>query len=176
VRLAGDSGNDSAAEDFGDYAGRFAGAVNAVVGLLIGRETLRIEGSEARLVAEQRAAGHGHAASEQNIKGGIQPDHRDASRAKKFRRARLSVCSTAEREDGGFLVFSGTAESGAQLVRFHLAKGRLAQALEDFRDSEAGSLFDAIVQIDKAPSELTREEGANGCFAGTHEAGKAKHL
>jgi len=62
VRVAGDGGNNSAAQNFRNYTRWLAGTVNAVVGLLIGRQSLCIERSKAGLVSEQRAACHGHAA------------------------------------------------------------------------------------------------------------------
>jgi hypothetical protein len=176
VSVAGDGGNDSSTEDFGYYTGRFAGAVYAVVGLLIRRETLRIEGSEAGLVSEQRAASHGHAAIEQNIEGSIQPNDGNACSAKKLRGAGLGVGSAAECEDRGFLVLDSAAQGCAQLVRFHLAECRLAQALENLRNAQPGGLFDTIVQIDKTPSQLAGQQRADSRFAGAHEAGEAKHL
>jgi hypothetical protein len=62
------------------------------------------------------------------------------------------------------------------LVGFDLAKGRLAEALEHFGDAQTRGGFDSIVEINKAPSKLTREQCADGGFAGTHEPGQAKHL
>src|SRR5207249_2644763 len=35
----------------------------------------------------------------------------------------------------------------------------------------AGGSFDALIEIDKAPSELASEERANGGLAGTHKTG-----
>jgi hypothetical protein len=46
---------------FGDDAGGLAGAVHAMVSELIERMPLIVQGAEASLVAEKRAAGHGHA-------------------------------------------------------------------------------------------------------------------
>ena len=61
--------NNAAAEDFGDNLSWFGGAVHAVIGKLIGGKTLVIEGAETGFVAEERTAGHGHAAGEQNFEG-----------------------------------------------------------------------------------------------------------
>jgi hypothetical protein len=36
-------------------------------------------------------------------------------------------------------------------------------------------LLDAIVQVDKAPGELAREQGADGGLAGTHESSEAEN-
>ena len=174
--MAGDGGNYSAAEDFGNDARGFSGAVDAMVGLLIRRETLRVERAEAGLIAEERAAGHGHAAGEQNVEGGVEPDDGDAGGAKKFGRAGLRVCSAAEREDQRLPVFDGTAESGAELIGFDLAKRGLAEAFENFRDAKASGFFNPMIEIDKAPGELAGQQRADGGFAGTHEAGEAKHL
>jgi hypothetical protein len=37
-------------------------------------------------------------------------------------------------------------------------------------------LPDALIQIDEAPRELPRQERADRCLAGAHEAGKTNHL
>ena len=147
-----------------------------MIGLLIGRQPLRVERSKAGLVPEQRTASHGHAASQQNIGGGVQPDDGNSSRTKKLGSAGLRIGSSAEREHRGFLVFDGAAQSGAQLIRFHLAKRPLAETLEDLRNTQAGGLFNTLVQIDEAPSQLACEQSANRSLAGAHEPGQAKHL
>src|SRR5258707_9460994 len=67
VTIAGTGGDNASPENFGNDAGWFARAVHAVVGLLIGRQTLRVKGAKAGLVSKQRAAAHGHAAGQQNI-------------------------------------------------------------------------------------------------------------
>src|SRR6266478_464001 len=110
VSIPGASGSNSSAQNFGNHAGWFSGTVYAVVGLLIGRQALRVKGAKAGLVAKQRTAAHGHAARQQDIKGGVQPDDGNAGRAKKLRRASLGVGSAAKREDHEFLVFEGAAE------------------------------------------------------------------
>src|SRR6266403_3297241 len=61
VRVAGGGGNNSAAQNFRNDARRLPRTVNAMVGLLIGRQSLSVKRSKAGLVSEQRAAGHGHA-------------------------------------------------------------------------------------------------------------------
>jgi hypothetical protein len=73
-------------------------------------------------------------------------------------------------------VFNGSAQSCPELIRFDLAKCRLAQALENLRNAQAGGFLYSIVQVDKTPSKLPGQQGANGGFAGAHEAGQAKHL
>jgi hypothetical protein len=172
--VAGDGGNYSAAKDFGYNARGFCGAVDAMVGLLVGRKTLRVERAEAGLVAEKRPASHSHAAAEQNIEGGVKPDDGDSGSAKKFGRAGLRVGAAAEREHQGFPVFDGAAESGAELIGFDLTKRGLAEAFENFRDAKASGFFNPMIEIDKAPRELAGKQRADGGFAGTHEAGEAK--
>ena len=170
------SGDDVAAEDFGNDASGFAGAVDAMVGKLVGGKALRVEGAEAGFVAEERATGHGHAAGEEDFGGGVEPNDRDAGGAQEFGGAGLRVGAAAEGENDRFFQFLGATESGAELVSFHLAKGGFAEALEDFRDAQAGGCFDAIIEVDKAPGELAGEESANGGFAGAHEAGEGEDL
>src|SRR5260221_5986934 len=67
VTIAGTGGDNASPENFGNDAGWFARAVHAVVGLLIGRQALRVQCAKAELVSKQRAAAHGHAAGQQNI-------------------------------------------------------------------------------------------------------------
>ncbi len=74
-----------------------------MIGLLIGRQALRVEGAKAVLVAEQRPAGHGHAARQQNIDGWVEPDDWDIGGAQKFRRAGLRIGAAAQSEHDGFL-------------------------------------------------------------------------
>lgn len=174
MRFAGAVGNDVEAEDFGDDASGFAGAVDAVIGELIGRETLRVQGAEAGLVAEERAAGHGHAAGEKDFDRRVEPDDGDAGGAEKFGRALLRVGAAAERQDDRLFLLEDAAERGAELVGFDLAKGLFAEAFENLGDAQVRGGFDAIVEIDEAPSELTREQGADRGLAGAHEAGEAK--
>ena len=58
---------DAQAQNFGDYLCGICGTVDAMVGKLIGRQALGVERTKAFFVAEKRAAGHGHAAAEQNV-------------------------------------------------------------------------------------------------------------
>jgi len=167
--------NNTAAQNFRDDLGRFAGAVHAVISELIGREALGVERAEAGFVAEKRAAGHSHATRKQNFDGRIQPQNRNARSAQKIGAARLRVSAAAERENGAFLQFRGAAEGGAKLICFDLAESRLAEAFEDLGNREAGGFFDAVIEIDKAPGKLPRQERANGGFAGTHEAGETQN-
>ena len=169
-------GDDVAAEDFGDDAGGFAGAVDAMVGELIGGKALSVECAEAGLVAEERATGHSHAAGEEDFGGGVEPNDRDAGGAEEFGGAGLGVGASAEGENDRFFQLLGATESSAELIGFHLAKGEFAKALENFRDTQAGRFFDAIIEIDKAPGELAGEESADSSFAGAHEAGEGEDL
>jgi len=170
---AGD-GRDAAAEDFGDDLRWFTGAVDAMVGELVGREALGVERAEAGFVAEERAARHGHAAGEQDVDGRIEPENGDPGVAKKIGAAGLRVGAAAESEDGAFLEFEGAAEGGAELLGFELAESGFAVAFEELRDGDAGGFFDTVVEIDEAPGELAREEGADRGFARAHETGEAK--
>src|SRR5882724_680864 len=174
MRFVSAGSNNAAAENFRNDLGGFAGAVNAIVGELIGRQALGIECAKAGFIAEKRAPGHGHATREENVDGGDQPEDGSVRSAKEIRAAGLRVGSTAESEDGGFFVFGGTAHGGAELIGFDLAESRLAEALEDLRDFQASRFFNALIEIDKAPGELTREERADGGFAGAHEPGEAQ--
>jgi hypothetical protein len=152
VSVATEGRNNSTAENFCNDAGRFAGTVDAVVGLLIGRQTLGVKGAKAGFVSKQRAAGHGHAASQQNIEGGVQPNDGDAGCAQKLRRAGLRVGAAAEGEDRGLLVLQRAAKSGTELIGFELSKCGFAQAFENLRNAKTRRLFDPVVQIDEAPS------------------------
>src|SRR5580704_12329841 len=135
-----------------------------------------MKSAKAALVAEKRPAGHGHAAREQDFDRRIQPDHRHACCTQKFRSADLRIGAAAKSEHDRFVKFENAPESCAQLVGLDLAKSRLAKALEDFGDAQPGSFFNAIVQVDKAPGQLTGKQRADGSFAGAHEAGEAEHL
>jgi hypothetical protein len=150
-------GYDAATQDFRDDAGRIGGAVDAMIGLLIGRQTLRMKRAKAALVSEQRPAGHGHAARQQNFDGRVEPDNRNIGSAEKFGSASLRVGAAAKSQDGGFFQLQNTAESRAQLVCFDLPKSGLAEAFEDFGNAEARGGFDAIVEVDESPGELPGE-------------------
>src|SRR5262249_40020968 len=147
---------------------------DAVIGELIRRQALGIERAKAGFVSEEWATGHGHTALEQDIDRRIEPEYGDAGVAHELRAAGLGVSAAAESEDGAFFLFSGAAESSAELVRFELAESEFAVTLEELRDGDACCFFDAIVEIDKAPSELACEQRADGGFAGTHEAGESE--
>jgi hypothetical protein len=169
------SGHDGATQNFGDDLRRLAGAIDSMVGELIGGETLRVEGAETGFVAEQWAASHGHAAGEQNVDGRIEPQDGNTEIAKEFGAAGLRISAAAESQDGAFFVLGGSAESGAELISFELTEGRLAVAFKELRDGDTRGLLDAIVEVDKAPSELTGQQRANRSLAGAHEASKAKN-
>jgi hypothetical protein len=174
VGFVGAGGDDVEAEDFGDDARGFGGAVDAMIGELVGREALRVQGTEAGFVAEERAAGHGHAAGKQDFYGRIEPDDGHVCGAEKFGSALLGVSATAETEDDRFFLFEDAAEGGAELVGFDLAESGFAEAFEDFGDAQVCGGFDAIIEVDEAPSELASEERADGGLAGAHEAGEAE--
>jgi len=167
--------NNAAAQDFRDNLGWFAGAVHAVVGKLIGREALGVESAEAGFVAEKRTAGHGHTARKENFDGRIQPQDGSAGSAQKIGAARLRVSAAAEGENGAFFQLHGAAERSAELVRFDLAESEFAEAFEYLGNGETGGSFDAVIEIDKVPGEVLREERANGGLAGTHKTGQAKN-
>jgi len=174
MRLVSTGSNNATAEDFGDDLRGLRGAIDAIVCELIGRQALRVKRAEAVFVAEERAAGHSHAAGKQDFERGIQPKNGSASSAEKFGAAGLRVSAATEGEDGAFLMFGGAAEGGAELIGFNLAESGFTEALEDFGDGEAGGFLDAVIEIDKTPGELTREERADSSLAGTHKSGEAK--
>jgi len=167
--------NNAAAQDFRDNLGWFAGAVHAVVGKLIGREALGVESAEAGFVAEKRTAGHGHAARKENFDGRIQPQNGSSSGAQKIGAALLRVSAATEGENRTFFQLHGAAERGAELVRLDLAESEFAKAFEYLRNGEARGSLDEVIEIDKVPGELPREERANGGFAGTHKTGQAQN-
>src|SRR5216683_8298584 len=158
MRLVSTGCNNAAAQNFGDHLRGFAGAVHAVIGKLVRREPLRVKLAKAAFVAEERPAGHGHAAREQNFHGRIEPEHRSPSGTEKFGAAGLRVGTAAEREDRTFFVLGSTTEGGAELVRLDLAERGLAKAFENLRDGEASGLLNALIEIDKAPGQLPGEE------------------
>jgi len=45
-------------------------------------------------------------------------------------------------------------------------------AFEEIGNTEAGGVFDEVIEIDKTPGELAGEMSANSGFAGSHEAGE----
>jgi hypothetical protein len=61
--------NNAAAENFSDDLGGFGGAVNAIVGELIGRQALGVERAKTGFIAKKWAAGHGHATCEEDFDG-----------------------------------------------------------------------------------------------------------
>ena len=175
MRLVSTRSNNAETQNLGDNLGRFSGAVNTIASKLVGGQALSVEGAEAGLVTEQRTPSHGHAAGKQNFDGGIQPKDRNASSAEKLGAAGLRVSSATERKNGSLFEFGSAAERGAELVGFELAEIGLPQAFENLRDGEAGRFLDAVVEIDKTPGKLARQERANGGLTGTHEAGEAKN-
>ena len=163
-------GKDAQAEDIGDNRGRIAAAIHAEIGELVRGQALGVERAEAGLVAEERAASHGHAAREKGFDGSVEPDDRDALGFEEFGSAVLRIGASAESEYGWLPEFESAAESAAELGGFEQAEGGFAVALEEFGYARAGSVLDEIVEIDKAPGELAGELRADGGFAGAHEA------
>src|SRR6266436_6634086 len=96
--------------------------------------------------------------------------------AQKFGRAGLRVGAAAEGKNERLFPFQGAADGGTQLIRFNFAECRFAEALENFRNAQAGGFLDAIIQINEMPRELARQERADSSLAGAHESGKTNHL
>ena len=93
--FAGAAG-DAQAQDLGDRLCRLDRAIDAMISELIGRQTLSVECAKTFFIAEERTAGHGHAAAEQDFRRRIKPEDRDVCDAKEFRAARLSVGAAAQ--------------------------------------------------------------------------------
>ena len=174
MRFVSAGSNNAAAENFRDDLGGFAGTVNAIVGELIGRQTLRVERAEAGFIAKKRAPGHGHATREEDVERGVQPEDGRMRSTEKFGAAGLRVGSAAESEDGAFFVFGGASQGGAELIGFDLAESRLAESFEDLRDFQTSGFFDALIEIHKAPGKLAGEQRADGSLAGAHKTGEAQ--
>src|SRR6266403_5818328 len=139
--------NNAPAQNFRDNLGWFAGAVHAVVGKLIGRQTLSVERAKAGFVTEKRTAGHGHASRKQNFDGRVQPQDRNAGGAQKIGATGLRVGAAAKSENGAFFQLGGAAESSAELIRFDLAERQFTEAFENLRNREAGRRLDAVIEI-----------------------------
>ena len=60
-----------------------------------------------------------------------------------------------------------------KLLGFQRSKCWFAVSFEEFRDTQAGGFFDAVVEIDEAPRELTRQERPDCGLTGAHESGEA---
>jgi hypothetical protein len=167
--------NNATAQDFGDNLGGLASAVDAVIGKLIGRETLRVKSTKAGFVAEKRPAGHSHTARKENLDGRVQPQNGSTGSAQKIGAPRLRVSAAAERENGAFFQLPSATERSAKLIRLDLAKCEFAEAFKDLWNGEAGGSFDTVIKIDKMPGEVLSEERANGGFPGTHKTGQAQN-
>lgn len=174
MRFRSSGCNNAAAKNFSDNLTRFAGTVDPVVGELIRREPLRVERAETGFVAEEWPAGHGHAAGEKQFDRRIQPENGDSRGAKKLGAPWLRVSAATQRKDGAFLELGGAAERQAELVSLDLPECGFAETFEDLRDGQAGGLLDAIIQIDKVPGQLPRQERADRGLTGAHETGEAK--
>ena len=66
--------------------------------------------------------------------------------------AGLRVGAAAERQDERFARFGRLAQDGFELLHFDAAKAGLAHLFKDGGNGEAGGLFDARVQVFKAPA------------------------
>src|SRR5215475_14232297 len=162
-------------KDFRDNERGIAGAVYAIIGEPVGRKALRVELAEAGFIAKERAAGHCHTTRDERFDRGVEPNDWNVLRVEKFRRALLRVSSTAQSEHYRFFGFRGTAKNEAQLLCFKRTEGGLTKALEKLRDEKAGRFFNTIVEVNKAPCQLTSEERADGGLAGAHESGEANN-
>ncbi len=166
-----ESGHDAAAQDLRNDTYGFFGAVDTMVRKLVGRQALRVKFAKAALIAEEWPAGHGHTAGEQNLDGRIEPEDSDAGTAEEFGAALLCVSASAESKNRAPFLLGGAAESSAKLIGFELPEGWFAVTLEELRDGDTSGFFDAIVEIDESPSELTSQQRSDSSFAGAHEAG-----
>ena len=104
MRLVSSRSNPEAQDVSRDFGG-FAGAVNAIVGKLVRRQPLCVEGAEARFVPEQGASRHGHAAGKQDLDGGVEPKNGNARGTQEFRTSRLRVGTATKSKDGALLEF-----------------------------------------------------------------------
>src|SRR5438128_3415494 len=163
---------DVKAKNFGNNACGIAGAVQPVVRELVRRNALRVKRAEAGFIAKERTAGHGHAASKQRFNRGIKPNDGNTLRTKKFGSTLLSVSSPAQSKHEGFLCFRCAAEDRTELLSLKRAKGGFTKTFEEFRDTQAAGFLDAVVEINKAPGKLAREQRADGGLAGAHESGE----
>ena len=175
MRFVSSRRNNAEAKNLGNDLRRIAGSIDAIVGELVGRQALRVKRAEAGFVAKKRAAAHGHAPRKKNFRRRVEPENGNAGSAEKFRAAGLRVGAATEGKDGAFFLFGGAAERGTELVGFHLSENGFAQAFEDLRDGESGSLFNAVIEIDKPPRELAGKQSANRGLAGTHEPGETQN-
>jgi len=71
--------------------------------------------------------------------------------------------------------FKRAAKRGAKLCRLEQPERRLAVAFEKLRDSQTGSIFNAVVQIDETPGKLAGKLSAEGRLAGTHKTGESDY-
>jgi hypothetical protein len=174
--LSGLRSHEATAKNLGDDGGRIAGAIDAKVRELVGRQTLSVKGAKAGFVAKKRPARHGHAAREKHVDGGIEPNDRYAGVTKKLGSAGLGVRAAAKSKNRWLPELRGAANRRAQLLGFVLTKSGFAMPLEEFGDGYAGGVLDALIEIDEVPAQLTSQAGANRAFARTHETGQANDL
>ena len=64
------------------------------------------------------------------------------------------------------------AEGAGEGGGFQTAKMRLAVALEEFGDGEAGAGFEVGVEVEKGPAEVSGKEMAHRRFSRSHKSGK----
>ena len=167
------SSEDCQTQNLGNNERRICRTVHPVVGKAIGRNALRMQRAEAHFIAEEGPARHRHATGKKGIDRGIEPDDGDALCAKEFGSAWLSVSAAAQRENDGLLRLRDAAEHGPKLLGFQRSKCWFAVPFEKFGDAQASGLFNAVVQIDEAPRELTRQERPDSGLTGAHESGEA---
>jgi hypothetical protein len=65
----------------------------------------------------------------------------------------LRVGAAAKGENSALFQFGSAAKSGAQLICLDLAKSRFTETLENLRNRKTGGVFNAVIEIDKAPGE-----------------------
>jgi hypothetical protein len=75
-------------------------------------------------------------------------------RFQEFWRAGLRIGATAKRQHDRFAKLEGSSQGGPQLRGFQQTEGWFAVAFKKFGDAQAGSIFDAVIEIDKSPCEL----------------------
>ena len=130
-------------------------------------------GSRNCLISKERPPRHNHAAGQQRFDGSVEPKNRHAGGTQKFRTARLRVRAATQSQHGAFFEFRGSAEGGAQLLGLHLTKFRFAEPFEKFRYGKAGGFFNARIEVNKAPRQLTSQQRPDSSLAGAHKACQA---
>jgi len=99
------AGENAETQDVGYDERRFACTVHAIIGELVRGHALRVQFAEAGFIAEKWAAGHGHAAREQDFDWRIEPDDRHPLGSQKIRCAGLRISAAAESQHCRFTQF-----------------------------------------------------------------------